>query len=183
MIFFFGPYYSWSDHPAFSELDAFTFSQLPSIIGVSAFLLAIHAAVISFAEETSNDNEIRSALRWGCICVVITNVILAFVGYLLWGSEVKGYIFCNVESSRLITAMKGLLVVELLCSLPLALRPNTEIVEKALKIEEGGTFKLEIKVGLSSAAGEDKTSTLLKTTIHPALAFLALFSATLSESR
>lgn len=145
VIFFFGPYYSWSDHPAFSELDAFTFSQLPSIIGVSAFLLAIHAAVISFAEETSNDNEIRSALRWGCICVVITNVILAFVGYLLWGSEVKGYIFCNVESSRLITAMKGLLVVELLCSLPLALRPNTEIVEKALKIEEGGTFKLEIK--------------------------------------
>jgi len=87
----------------------------------------------------------RSALRWGCICVVIANVTLAFFGYVLWGNEVKGYIFCNVESSGLITAMKGLLIIELLCSLPLALRPNTEIVEKALRLEQGGSMKTEMQ--------------------------------------
>ncbi|GMH48133.1 hypothetical protein TrRE_jg353 [Triparma retinervis] len=148
VIFFFGPYYSWEFRPAFSSLDAFNFAELPSIIGVSAFLLAIHAAVISFAEETTNTKEIRSALRWGCVVVVLANVVLAFIGYVLWGNEVKGYIFCNVDKQGLITTMKGLLVVELLCSLPLALRPNTEIVEKALRLEEGGSMKIEMKRNL-----------------------------------
>ncbi|GMI03422.1 hypothetical protein TrVE_jg5906 [Triparma verrucosa] len=137
IIFTFGPIES-TGFISLGDLDAANMSELPGVLGVSAFLLAIHPAVMSMAEETDDEDELKSALGWGCFAVITVNTSLALFGYLLWGDKVDGYIFCNVNSHGLITAIKFLLVVELMCSLPLALRPPIEIAEKLLNLEGEG---------------------------------------------
>ena len=81
IIFTFGPLEaSFQD---IADLDTVNLPELPGVLGVSAFLLAIHAAVMSFAEETDDKAVLTSALRWGCFLVVTMNVILAVFGYFL----------------------------------------------------------------------------------------------------
>lgn len=72
-------------------------------------------------------------------------MLIAVYGYLLWGSAVNGYVFCNVGASPAVTALKLLLVVELICSLPFAVRPNIEIFEKRLGLERGGSPRVEMQ--------------------------------------
>ncbi|GMH77108.1 hypothetical protein TL16_g07296 [Triparma laevis f. inornata] len=146
IIFTFGPIESNGGFVDVFDLDAASMSELPGVLGVSAFLLAIHPAVMSMAEETDDEEELVSALGWGCFVVITVNTGLALFGYFLWGDEVNGYIFCNVNSHGLITAIKFLLCVELMCSLPLALRPPIEIAEKLFNIEgSDGTMGREMK--------------------------------------
>ena len=100
---------------------------------------------MSFAEETDDKAVLKSTLRWGCGIVVVMNIALAVFGYFLWGSSTQPYIFCNVESESLVIAVKFLVVIELMCSLLLALRPNIEMVEKTMGLEAGGSWDVELK--------------------------------------
>lgn len=143
IIFTFGPLES--SFQDVGDLDAANLSELPGVLGVSAFLLAIQPAVMSFAEETDDKAVLKSALKWGCGIVVVMNIALAVFGYFSWGSSTNPYIFCNIESEGLVIATKFLLVIELMCSLPLALRPNIEMLEKAMGLEAGGPWQTELK--------------------------------------
>jgi amino acid permease len=141
-----GPIYS--DFQPASSLKAFDLEQLPGVLGISAFLLAIHSAVMSFAGELEHKlplPKMKAAIFAGCIIVSLSNVGIAVYGYFLWGSDVNGYVFCNVGASPAVTTLKFLLVIELLCSLPFAVRPNIEIFEKYFGVENGGDAKVEMQ--------------------------------------
>ena len=145
-IFIVGPIYSTP--PPVSSLTVFDVSKLPQVLGISAFLLAIHSAVMSFAGELSPflpAPKMRRTIALGCIIVSISNITIALYGYFLWGNDVNGYVFCNVNKSPAVTTLKFLLCIELLCSLPFAVRPNIEIFEKMAGVEHGGSWGVEMK--------------------------------------
>ena len=138
-----GPIYS--EFQPIGSLDSVSVSKLPDIAGIASFLLCIHPTVISMAEEAKTRQEMHRVTYWGCFIVVSVNLTLALYGYLLWGADVNSYVFCNVKSSWIVTTIKFLLTVELLCSIPLVLKPNSEILEKNMGLENGGGLKVECK--------------------------------------
>ena len=64
---------------------------------------------------------------------------------MLWGDNVSGYVFCNIQEAWIVTGIKFLLTFELLCSIPLVLKPNIEIIEKNIGYENGGSWQIEMK--------------------------------------
>ena len=65
-----------------------------------------------------------------CFIVIAVNLPFAIYGYLLFGDEVKGYIFENMPGTTFDNVVRLLLSVELSLTFPIVFKPATLVVEE-----------------------------------------------------
>ena len=65
-----------------------------------------------------------------CFIVLAVNLPFAVYGYLLFGSETKGYIFENMPGTTFDNVVRLLLSIELSLTFPLVFKPATLVVEE-----------------------------------------------------
>lgn len=65
-----------------------------------------------------------------CFIVIAVNLPFAVYGYLLFGNEVKGYVFENMPGTTFDNIVRFLLSVELSLTFPIVFKPATLVVEE-----------------------------------------------------
>lgn len=65
-----------------------------------------------------------------CFIVIAVNLPFAVYGYLLFGSEVKGYVFENMPGTTFDNIVRLLLSIELTLTFPIVFKPATLVVEE-----------------------------------------------------
>ena len=65
-----------------------------------------------------------------CFIVIAVNLPFAIYGYLLFGDEVKGYIFENMPGTTFDNVVRLLLSIELSLTFPIVFKPATLVVEE-----------------------------------------------------
>ena len=68
-----------------------------------------------------------------CFLAIAVNLPFAVYGYLLFGNEVKGYVFENMPGTTFDNIVRLLLSIELSLTFPLIFKPATLIVEEWMK--------------------------------------------------
>ena len=119
---------------------------LPRYIGGNTFLFAIHVVILPIMQEmdsTDSNRSKRVAIAGSFSFITIFNAIFGFVGFLLFASSecnnvTEAYIgpcdniLSNMTGGSILNAVKILVCVDLLFTVPLILAASRVIIEKAI---------------------------------------------------
>lgn len=115
-----------------SEISVARLDTFPEFFGISAFLFCIHSMVIPMESQMKNKSQMSSVLTAACAIVIALNLPFAVVGYLAFGEDTKGYVFCNLPHSVVGDLVRLSLCLELVCTYPLIMNPAANIIEEKL---------------------------------------------------
>lgn len=75
----------------------------------------------------------KHLINVACFLAIAVNLPFAVYGYLLFGNEVRGYVFENMPGTTFDNIVRLLLSIELSLTFPLVFKPATLVVEEWMK--------------------------------------------------
>jgi len=135
--------YGATKHRLKTDLPAFRAQGIAPALATVSFLLLSHIVALPMAQSLDKDMEFPKRFHkviWSSLTIItILNLLFAAFSYMLFGEDTKDNIIGNLSTGGMLQAVRVLLCIDLLFTIPMLLTPGREVIEEALL--KFGTFR------------------------------------------
>jgi amino acid permease len=114
------------------SLPAADIQHFPSFFASTVFLFAVHVVALPISQKMQSPEEFSRASGISFAVLTSLNALFAAFAYMLYGPDTKTLILDNITGSSLGDAVKVLLCVDLIFTLPIIMTAPRELMESLL---------------------------------------------------